>query len=174
MTLANFLTLSRICPGSLGVLLDPCRPGPVGPGLAVLGRLDRRHRWVDGATPRGGIASRHRSRPRGGQDRHRRHSAWRGSRQSPARLVGLGILGQRRPAVGGGRIISGAPSGPAHQANRYGKAATVLTFCGFFLIWIGWSGGWTLVLAGLCGGLWAAGTYVRAGLIGRNQEGHNS
>ncbi len=65
--------------------------------------------------------------------------------------------------AGGAIFLARRPTAPI-MANRFGKAATTVTFCGFFLLWLGYHPGWWLVLAGLILGLVAAGTYLHAGL----------
>jgi len=65
-------------------------------------------------------------------------------------------------AVGG--VLIARRAGVPIAANRFGKTATTITFCGFFSLWLGAAFGWWLILAGLITGLWAAWTYLRQGL----------
>jgi len=74
-----------------------------------------------------------------------------------------------------GMLIGGAyflaRHSPPIQSNRYGKAATVVTFAGMFLLWLGQELGWLLILAGLCIGLWALAIYLRLGLARLRAKG---
>ncbi|MGE5528886.1 MAG: CDP-alcohol phosphatidyltransferase family protein [Patescibacteria group bacterium] len=78
--------------------------------------------------------------------------------------------------AGGAYFLAKTPGAPI-GANRFGKAATVLTFAGFFLLFLiprgaaGSLAGWLLVLCGLCMGIYAAFTYLRTGLDQRRPAG---
>ncbi len=84
--------------------------------------------------------------------------------------LALAYLAKELLQLLGGAVILRRGHAPI-AANRYGKNATVLTFTGFFLLWLGVSLGWWFILAGLLLGVFAAFTYLRAGLRGSGAKG---
>ncbi len=88
----------------------------------------------------------------------------------PALLAWAYIAKELVQLAGGAWLLARRAGTPIH-ANRLGKSATVSTYLGFFLVWLGVATGWLLVAAGLGLGLWAAVTYLRTGLAGKLPEG---